>query len=288
VNKKRVDMAEAFYDVSHPTRRELHRAYIRHCLDVLGRNSNVIFSVGEEFTGPRAFAEFWLDTIIEWQHDARRDVLVALSCTKDVQDAVLADPQRRSSIDVIDLKYWWYAEDGEPYAPPGGNNLAPRQQLRESPGKKNRSPVQTARQIREYRERFPDKAILSSIGPTNGWVALAAGASIPGLSRVVDAGLLRKVEAMRPLASEDGARDAAAASWMIGTPGECYLAYVTNAVPIRLDLSEYRGLFESRWIDPESSRVSVTDPGIQGGRTLELKPPTSKPAVLWFCRMSNP
>ena len=33
---KRIFMAEAFYDVSHPVRRGLHRRYIRHCLDVLG------------------------------------------------------------------------------------------------------------------------------------------------------------------------------------------------------------------------------------------------------------
>ena len=39
----RPPVAKAFYDVSHPLRRELHRAYIRKCLDVIGSNTNVVF-----------------------------------------------------------------------------------------------------------------------------------------------------------------------------------------------------------------------------------------------------
>lgn len=285
-NRKRVFMAADFYDASHPIRRELHRAYIRHCLDVLGHNSNVIFGIGEEFTGPRAFAEFWLDTISEWQRDTGRDVLVSLGCTKDVQDAILADPERRPTIDLIDLKYWWYSADGELFAPRGGDSLAPRQQLRERPQSGNRSPSQTARQIREYRQRFPEKAILCSIAPTSGWLALAAGSSIPGLSRFGDRRLFQEVATMRPLETEDGSGNASSGSWMIGTPGESYLAYITDPAPIRLDLTEYRGVFESRWIDPASGQVSTTDPGIRGGRTVELKSPISAPIALWFHRLS--
>ena len=52
----------------------------------------MIFQTGEEFTGPLAFVQFWLDTIAEWQKETGQRVLVGLSCTKDVQDAILADP----------------------------------------------------------------------------------------------------------------------------------------------------------------------------------------------------
>ncbi|MFV1968022.1 MAG: DUF6298 domain-containing protein [Pirellulaceae bacterium] len=44
-------------------RRKLHRAYIRKCLDVLGTSRNVAFLCSEEYTGPRAFMQFWLDTV---------------------------------------------------------------------------------------------------------------------------------------------------------------------------------------------------------------------------------
>ena len=42
--------------------------------------------------GPKAFVAFWLDTVAEWRQDTGKTVLVGLSCTKDVQDAILADP----------------------------------------------------------------------------------------------------------------------------------------------------------------------------------------------------
>src|SRR5262249_2574442 len=109
VGKKRVFMADSFYDVTHPVRRELHRNYIRHCLDVLGEKPNVVFQIGEEFPGPLHFVQFWLDTAAEWSRERGRPeqscrVLVGLSCTKDVQDAILADPQRAPLISVIDIK----------------------------------------------------------------------------------------------------------------------------------------------------------------------------------------
>ena len=56
-------MADAFYDVTHPVRRRLHRLYIRKCLDTLGDHPNVIFLTGEEYTGPLEFVRFWLDTV---------------------------------------------------------------------------------------------------------------------------------------------------------------------------------------------------------------------------------
>ena len=61
--KKRIFMADAFYDVTHPVRRRLHRLYIRKCLDILGAHPNVIFLTGEEYTGPLEFVRFWLDTV---------------------------------------------------------------------------------------------------------------------------------------------------------------------------------------------------------------------------------
>ena len=39
-------------DISHPVRRELHRQYIRQCLNNFADNSNVIQLTSAEFTGP--------------------------------------------------------------------------------------------------------------------------------------------------------------------------------------------------------------------------------------------
>ena len=113
-------MADQFYDVTNAARRALHRAYIRKCLENFATNANVIQFTSAEFTGPLSFMQFWLDTIGEWQRETGRRALVALSCTKDVQDAILADPQRSAVVDVVDFRYWW-----EPSRPGADRALRP-------------------------------------------------------------------------------------------------------------------------------------------------------------------
>ena len=89
---KRIFMAEQFYDTAHPVRRELHKKYIRQCLDNFSDNNGVIQMIGEEFTGPLHFVQFWLNTINEWETEKRKKQIIGLSTTKDVQDAILSDP----------------------------------------------------------------------------------------------------------------------------------------------------------------------------------------------------
>ncbi|MCS7033100.1 MAG: DUF6298 domain-containing protein [Phycisphaerae bacterium] len=163
---KRVFLAEQFYDITHPVRRELHRAYIRKCLDTFSENTNVIHFTSEEFTGPLHFVQFWLDTIAQWQRETGHDPLVGLAATKDVQDAILADPERATVVDVIDIRYWYYQSDGALYAPPGGAHLAPRQWARLL---KPRPPSreQAIRAVTEYRQRYPHKAVTYSVEGQN-------------------------------------------------------------------------------------------------------------------------
>src|SRR5690606_28978440 len=66
---KRIFMARQFYDTGHPVRRELHRAYIRKCLENFTPGSNVIQLTGAEFTGPLHFVRFWLETVQEWEEE---------------------------------------------------------------------------------------------------------------------------------------------------------------------------------------------------------------------------
>ncbi|HEY7428620.1 MAG TPA: DUF6298 domain-containing protein [Gemmataceae bacterium] len=280
VNNKRIFMAEAFYDVSHPLRRELHRAYIRKCLDTLGDNSNVLFLTGEEFTGPLAFMQFWLDTIDDWQKEKGKKVLIGLSCTKDVQDAILADPVRGPKVSVIDLKYWWYTANGGVYDPKGGESLAPRQQYRQWKGAKTRSEVQTARQVREYRLRYPSKAVLCSLRPVSGWAVLAGGGSVPNLPSTTDARLRAALPRMRPLDSAKLTKQQA----VLAEPGHNYLVYSNSGPSIALDLSGSEGTFTAYRIDPRTGKVSQSAETVRGGKTVDFSLDASGTCLLWLTR----
>src|SRR5690606_14522580 len=135
---------------------------------------------GEEYTGPLHFIEFWIEVIKEWENENNQTVIVGLSTTKDVQDAILENPALQSVIDLIDIRYWHYQMDGAVYAPPGGKHLAPRQHARQiKSGKVSFATVY--RSVLEYRQRYPHKAVIYSSGNYSGygWPVLMAGGSLP-------------------------------------------------------------------------------------------------------------
>lgn len=157
-----IKMADAFYDVTHPVRRALHLAYIRHCLANLAAETNVIHTLSAENSGPLHFMQFWLDVVAEWEAETGHRPLIALSAPKDVQDAILADAKRAAVIDVIDLTYWWRTPNGDEFAPKGGQSLAPRQHLRLWKGGKP-SAATIAASAQDYRAKFPGKAVISGL-----------------------------------------------------------------------------------------------------------------------------
>jgi hypothetical protein len=278
VGGKRIFHAKLFYDVSHPVRREMHRLYIRKVLDTLGTASNVIFQTSEEFTGPKSFVDFWLDTIVEWERETGRRGLVGLSATRDVQDAVLTDPARGPRIDVIDLKYWWYSAEGPAYDPPSSTDLAPRQQLREWKGPKGRSDAAVARQVSEYRTKFPAKAVTVSHGLVNPWVVLAAGGSIPALPRDTEPTIRDGLAGLKPLAT----RGETAVGF--GIPGERALFVSTKPGPFAVDLSAAKGPLSARWVDPATGRFTGPAATVSPGPDVEFRPPAKGPGVLWLSR----
>ncbi|MBQ6861580.1 MAG: pectate lyase [Alistipes sp.] len=199
---KRVFVADMFYDVNHPVRRELHRGYIRMCLDELADYDNVIHLVSEEYTGPLHFVEFWLDCIAEWQAEKGKDVLVALSATKDVQDAILKDKRRAEVVDIIDIRYWHHRSDGTTYEPEGGVSMAPRQYARKiKVGTIDFASVYRA--VSEYRQAHPEKAVtyFSQNYPAYGWAILLAGGSCPTL-RIENESLLAAIPQMTTTLSD--------------------------------------------------------------------------------------
>jgi hypothetical protein len=191
--------AASFYDVRHPVRRNLHRAYIRKCLAELGNFQNVVFMCSEEYTGPLSFMQFWLDTLIEWQAETGRDVHVAVGGCKDIVDAVLSDPIRSPSVTCIDLRYWWRKADGQLFAPQGGRNLPGRLagafSVKPNPGLYQMlqgytdrglghigptSPEQIYRQTIAYRARYRSKALIHGIAGSRqaAWAFLMGGGSL--------------------------------------------------------------------------------------------------------------
>ena len=175
---KRIFLAEQFYDEQNPVLRPLHRQYIRMCLDELKDQPNAVHLISAEYTGPLHFTRFWLQTIAEWEAETGRHATVALSCTKDAQDSVLADPVLSKVVDIIDIRYWHYNTKGL-WAPEAGRNMAPRQWMRKMQVGKTGFD-EAYRAVREYRERYPDKAVtfFAQQYPDYGWAVFMAGGSL--------------------------------------------------------------------------------------------------------------
>ena len=178
---KRIFLAEQFYNEQNPVLQPLHRQYIRMCLDQLKDQSNVVHLISAEYTGPYHFTKFWLETIAQWEAETGRHPLIALSCTRDVQDSILADPVLSKVVDIIDIRYWHYNTQGL-WAPEGGKNMAPRQWMRKiKVGKTGFN--EAYRAVREMRDRHPDKAVtfFAQQYPDYGWAILLAGGSLPNI-----------------------------------------------------------------------------------------------------------
>ncbi len=297
--------ANAFYDISNPERRKLHRAYIRKCLDELGGNSNVVFLCSEEYTGPLAFMEFWLDTVFAWEKETGRDVHVGLGGCKNVIDAVLADPARRSKISTIDLRYWWYRPDGTLFAPEGGRQVAGRFIVQAE----KTSPEQLHRQIEEYRRKYPHKAILHGVIGTrqHAWAALSAGGSMligqmpyPHLSDPAEYISPEKCLPLQPsydfirqhlsttlprTAPADLVLDHPQRNWCLADPGRTYLVYALEGGSFRLDLSAAPGSFRATWFDPRSGKLQSAG-HVEGGRPVAFTAPDEQDWALWLSRVA--
>jgi hypothetical protein len=240
----------------------------------------VVFEIGEEFTGPLPFVQFWLDSVAEWQRETGTRVRIGLSVTKDVQDAILADPNRGPLVSAVDLKYWWYTADGKLYDPKGGENLAPRQQLREWKGSKSRSAASVARAVREYRTKYPDKAVVVTLDGEYGWAVLAAGGSIPSVPRGVPTGLTAAVPKMRPV-DTTGLPEGA---YAVGEAGQNYLVWAPSGGQIALDLTRHPGSFTATRLDPKTGKPAPSAEKLTGGRAVTVPTTGTGPVVLWVSR----
>ncbi len=273
---KRIFMAEYFYDVNHPVRRELHRQYIRQCLANFADNPNVVQLISEEFTGPLYFVQFWIDVIAEWEAETGKKAKVALSTTKDVQDAILADPKRSAVVDIIDIRYWHYKTDGV-YAPEGGKNLAPRQHMRKMKvGKTTFDEAYKA--VAEYRVKYPEKAVTfyAQNYPDLGWAVLMGGGSCPVVP-VKDEGFLKDVAAMQV---EETKNDQYKKLVKIGIGAVIYSKSEAE-IPIRLESGKYM----LKYVDVRNGSVQVVDKSLKVNDVYTLKIPQGKAGVYWLHKL---
>jgi hypothetical protein len=277
IGDKRIFLAHQFYDVSNTHRRALHRGYIRQCLDNFADATNVIQMTSAEYSGPLEFVQFWLDVIGEWQAEHGRDVLVGLSAPKDVQDAILADPARSKLVAVIDIRYWCYTADGSLYAPAGGQNLAPRQHLRQTRQKAGGF-AEIARAVREYRTKYPDKAVtyyadVNCPSGRDGWAVLMGGGSLAGVPKL-PAELAAAIPTMRPadgVVKDDGGP-------CLAREGRDYLIWCGGRdESIAFVLPP--GVYDAQWVDPSGE---IENGGkVEGGASTSLK---RGGLLLWLTR----
>lgn len=248
---KRIFMAEQFYDISNENRKAIHKAYIRKCLENFDGNSGVIQLIGAEFTGPLHFVKFWLTTIKEWEQETGKHPMVGLSVTKDVQDAILADPNLEAVVDVIDIRYWHYQADGTAYAPQGGQNLAPRQHARLLKPKKT-SFEEVYHAVAEYKNKFPKKAVMYSGDnfASFGWAILMGGGSLSNVKNI-DPDALKNIPYMSTFLPA-GKNDK---QYGLENPGKAYILYNASSAASAVDLTKFSGKFCVKVIDPKDGKV---------------------------------
>ena len=268
---KRIFLADQFYDETNKNRADLHKAYINQCLNNFIGNSSVIQFIGQEFTGPLHFVQFWVDVIKEWEDKNNTKEYIGLSTTKDVQDTILEDPNRSSIINVIDIRYWYYQANGTAYAPLGGQSLAPRQQARQFNPKKT-SFDQVYRAVKEYRLKYPDKAVIYSADNYDvfAWAAFMAGGSLTDIP-VINKQFFKSAATMLPVSTNRQ-------KYVLANQHQEYIVYTDTDV----DLSDL--IFDKStmadWISPGSGKIIASQK--MTNRMQTFKKPSPQAAVLWI------
>ena len=274
---KRIFRADMFYDISVPVRRQYYRTYIRQCLNNFAENKNVVQLISAEFTGPLKFVQFWLDVIAEWETETGKKATIALSTTKDVQDSILNDPKRAAIVDIIDIRYWHYKNDGSIYAPLGGLNLAPRQHARlMKVGKVTFNEAYKA--VNEYRTKFPNKAVtyFTENYPDMAWAVLMAGGSCPSLP-VLDNEFLKAAALMEV---KDVKSDKYKMLVKSGT-GIIIFTQSKSEIPIQLE----QGKYQLKYIDSKSGIISLLNKSVKGDQIFNLNVEKSGTGVYWFQKL---
>ena len=285
-----------FYNIADPAKRALHTLYIDKVLDSLGEFPNVVHLVSMQYTGGLEFVRFWIDTIKAWEARNGKKVHISLGATKDVQDAVLLDPVRSKYIRSINLQYWWYRSNGTLFSPPSAQEIDGRY----SSGFESAltSSQQIYRQVREYREKYPDKALLHKIAASRQqmWAFLMGGGAMLmrylNYSSAQETNYVAPIETdtiqatygfmnrhLRPLLPKMMPADLA-----LSTTGTTYsltdsktviLYYTERGGSFVADLSEFSGQFQVTRFVPGSGAETNLGVVTAGGSATRLSAPSN-------------
>ena len=302
-----IHLANQVYDVTKPVRRALHRAFILHTLDELSGARNLFFCLGFQFAGPLSFQEFFQDTVAEWEKKTGRTVRLLMATSKDLTDAILADPARARQVAVIDMRYWQYRPDGSLWAPPGGKNLAFREMIAQDFGSSgdtppDTTPLQVYRQVREYHDRYPDKAIVAWHGGAGPIPVLMAGGAQAlmrnpsagqGQGRSVDRttldGFVREqlATSLMKMQPRDGAAADPEQTWCLADDGrESVLFYSLAGASITLLRALSRNRYTGLWFDPRTGATQPLEAPVSAQAGTVIRKPTAE-AWLLLLRASH-
>jgi len=272
---KRIFMAKQFYDTTNVVRKQLHEKYILKNLENFKENNNVIHIISEEYTGPYDFMKFWLDCIKKWNiANNENKCKIALSCTKDIQDSVLNNSNLNQLIDIIDIKYWYYTNDGNIYMPPGGVNLAPRQYERiMKPSKVDFYSVYKS--VYEYKIKYPNKVVIYNAKGSNEypWAIFMAGGSFASIPVIKNEYFLVYAATMQPVDfSHEG-------YLLLKNDNNEKIIYFLKKRNIEFDLKLYKN-YEFKLIDSESGDI-LNIKILQKNNKIVLEPENAG-TIIWI------
>lgn len=289
----KLNVGNQFYSVDYLPLRKLHHDYIFHVLDEIGDMPNVIFTVAYQYAGPLAFEQFFLDTVAEWERQHNRHVRIALITSKGITDAILVDPVRSKQIAVVDMRYWYYLADGTLFAPDAGENRAFRDLItsRFQGPYTNTGPATTQdevyREVREYRDRYPNLVLLPMENGAGPLPLLMSGASSPSslrsmedghdksvstdaiIDRLIQDHLATDLMKMHPV---DGLVSDPANNWVLaGETIDAVLIYSKEGEALSFAKNLPRGSYTGTWFDPAAgqSKDAGTIAGTAGSRVTK-------------------
>jgi hypothetical protein len=302
----RNDVGNEFFSTDYSPLRELHRAYMMHTFDELADLPNIVFGMAYQYAGPLAFEQFFQDTAREWeQKHPGKHIRIALTTGKQSTDAILADPMRSQQVAVVDMRYWEYEPDGTLFAPKAGENHAFRELISEAfPGYTDTppatTPLQVYRYVREYRDKYPNIALMpmeDGAGPIPILMGGAASQSaLVGGRPPVPATPLQTASAMYPLrpaspaaveqfvrtylaadlmkmSPQDGWVVAPERTWVLaGAADRPVLIYSLSGSDITLAAALPAESYRAMWFDP---RTGTPQEAIQAANSISGAPQTS-------------
>jgi len=297
----RLHLGNQFYSTAHPGLKKLHEAYINHVLDELAGYKNIVFNLGYQFVGPLDFQKFFLRTVTAWEKRNHKKVRLEIGTSKDITDAILNDPEFSSMINVVDMRYWQYKPDGSIWAPQSGQNLAFRELNAKLLGKGVDTPPATTpqlayKQVREYRDKYPDKAFVAWHNGVGQIPALMGGAAqvylqnpAAGQSQgstndetpfdgFVAKYLSKKLVSMTPL---DGLLKDAANNWCLANASKnAILIYSLTGNAIELEHQLPAQAYKAVWYNPANQKT--IEANIDLNNSLKLNKPDSGSWLLYL------